>query len=235
MKLSRTPGDRARARPRRSASTPRRCSREAGFATRRSTTLLESGAAAGPRRGGERGARSWADERAHATGAAEDLRARRARRRAGRDGAPLPARGPAAGAGQDLAQHGLLPARVRRADPADQAAAGGAVHAAAGDPRAARRRRRRPRAAARARRDRRRARRPGARARARAHARGGGPASGSRSPSGRCGGSTEVGVLSPDDDGYSPTDVRIIEAVVALPRGRLERDDAASAPATSPG
>ena len=53
---------------------------------------------------------------------------------------------------EDLPQHGLLPARVRRADPADQAAPGGAVHAAAGDPRAARCRRRRPRAPAGARR-----------------------------------------------------------------------------------
>ena len=76
--------------------------------------------------------------------------------RAGGDDPPLPARGPASGAGQDLAQHGLLPARVRRADPADQAAPGGAVHAAAGDPRAARLGRRRPRPGPRGRRRRRR-------------------------------------------------------------------------------
>ena len=61
---------------------------------------------------------------------------------------PLPARGAPPRAGQDLAQHGLLPARVRRADPAHQAAPGGALHAAAGDPRAARARGRRARAPA---------------------------------------------------------------------------------------
>ena len=49
------------------------------------------------------------------------------------DDQALPARGPASRAGQDLPQHGLLPGRVRRADPPDQAAPGGALHAAAGD------------------------------------------------------------------------------------------------------
>src|SRR6201992_2002609 len=47
-------------------------------------------------------------------------------------------------------QHGLLPARVRRPDPPDQAAAGGALHAAEGDQRGARRRHRPGRGAARA-------------------------------------------------------------------------------------
>ena len=45
------------------------------------------------------------------------------------------------GAGEDVVrtspQHGLLPARLRRADRADQAPAGGALHAAARDPRRA--------------------------------------------------------------------------------------------------
>jgi hypothetical protein len=49
-----------------------------------------------------------------------------------------------------LAQHGLLPAGVRRADPHDQAPAGGALHAAAADQGAARASRRRPRTARRA-------------------------------------------------------------------------------------
>ena len=53
----------------------------------------------------------------------------------------LPERGRA-----HVAQHGLLPARLRRAHPADQAPAGGALHAAAGDQG---RPRRRPRARAR--------------------------------------------------------------------------------------
>ena len=93
------------------------------------------------RRGG-----SW-DERAR-RGAPEDLRAGRAVRGAGGDRSPLPARGASARAGQDLAQHGLLPAGVRRPDPAHQAAPGGAIHAAAGDSRPARARGRRAGAAA---------------------------------------------------------------------------------------
>ena len=36
---------------------------------------------------------------------------------------------------------------------------------------------------------------------------------GSRSRSGRCERLAEVGVLTPDEDGYSPTDVRIVEAI----------------------
>ena len=52
------------------------------------------------------------------------------------------------GAGQDLEEHGVLPARVRRADPIDQAAAGAALHAAQGDPRAAGVGQRQPRATA---------------------------------------------------------------------------------------
>ncbi len=78
--------------------------------------------------------------------APEDEGAGRAQRRQLRHDQALPARGAAAGAGQDLAQHGLLPARVRRADPAHQAAPGGALHAAQADPLGARGR---PRARAR--------------------------------------------------------------------------------------
>ena len=100
-----------RARLRRSASTPRRCSREAGFAE----DEVDGADRAGPRR-----ARTPAAERrevhgmsvqqVNANGALEDLRAGRAVRGPGGDGTPLPPRGPPPGAGEDQPQHGLLPA-----------------------------------------------------------------------------------------------------------------------------
>ncbi len=110
---------------RRPASTPtrsRRCSAAVRSPGRARPSRLEG---------------SW-DERTR-RGAFEDLRAGRAVRGAGGDRSPLPARGALARAGQDVAQHGLLPARVRGPDPAHQAAPGGAIHAAAGDSRPARR------------------------------------------------------------------------------------------------
>ena len=127
------PGDRARAGARRSASTRRRCCATRGFSAEEIAELLSPAPPRGrpPRRRPRRG--SW-DERARRRSCLKISRACGARRRPGRHRPPLPARGAAARAGQDLAQHGLLPARVRRADPADQAAAGAAVHAAAGDP-----------------------------------------------------------------------------------------------------
>ena len=117
------------------------------------------------------------------------------------------------GAGQDLAQHGLLPAGVRRPDPADQAAPGGAVHAAEGDPRPARARQRRARAAA----GDDRARGPDPRARPRPASASGVPAdeveSATRSRA-RCSNASPSSASSrPTADGYSPSDVRIVEAI----------------------
>ena len=84
-------------------------------------------------------ARSWADEqRQRHDRHAQDLGARRALGRVRRHDQALPPRGSAwlrRRGRAHLAEHGLLPARVRRPHPADQAVAGGAVHAAAGDPR----------------------------------------------------------------------------------------------------
>ena len=88
-----------------------------------------------PRRRRRRESSAHERQRTSANGErpAADARAGRGLRRAGADDQALPARGPAAGAGQDQPQHGLLPARVRRPDQADQAPAGGALHAAEGD------------------------------------------------------------------------------------------------------
>ena len=83
-----------------------------------------------------RRARSWHERRERP--AADGRAGGGERRERGHDQA-LPARGAAARAGEDLAQHVLVPARVRRADPADQAAPGGALHAAQGDQERARR------------------------------------------------------------------------------------------------
>ena len=123
-----------RGRARRSASTPTRCWAGSATPTRRSRALEQAGAVAGPADGRAGLVHVVSDERP-----AEDARARRGERRLGGHDQALPARGPAARAGQDLAQHGLLPARVRRAHPADQAAPGGALHAAQADQGGARR------------------------------------------------------------------------------------------------
>ena len=119
---------RRRARARRWASTPTRCSPSLGYSEEEIAALKESGAVDGPG-GRARRARSWGRERTDERPAQDEGARRGERRQRGHDQA-LPARGPAARAGQDLAQHGLLPARVRRADQADQAAPGGALHAA---------------------------------------------------------------------------------------------------------
>ena len=147
------PADQALAHSRRrhAAGSGARRAHRGGAARGRLRRRRGRGAArqAGPSPGRARRSRrggSW-DERAR-HGAPEDLRAGRAVRGAGGDRSPLPARGASARAGQDLAQHGLLPAGVRRPDPAHQAAPGGAIHAAAGDSRPARARGRRARAAA---------------------------------------------------------------------------------------
>ena len=142
VKLSRTPGDPTRPAPAFGEHTDE-VLREAGYSDEEIAAMKRVRRRRRPRRrrrdhlpgmsGGQR--------RPAAHG-----RAGRGLRRAGADDQALPARGPAAGAGQDQPQHGLLPARVRRPDQADQAAAGGALHAAEGDQVGARRRpRARPR------------------------------------------------------------------------------------------
>ena len=107
IKLSRTPGDATRPAPALGEHTEE-VLREAGFDGDEVAALLESGAVAGPERGGRGGEVHGMS--APADGASEDLRAGRAVRGAGGDRSPLPARGAPARAGQDLAQHGLLPA-----------------------------------------------------------------------------------------------------------------------------
>ena len=71
-------------RPRRSASTPRRCCARPASATTRSRRCSRAGAVAGPSQAGRAGERSCAMS-APGAGAAEDLRAGRALRRAGGD------------------------------------------------------------------------------------------------------------------------------------------------------
>ena len=115
-------------RGRRSASTPTRSCAPPATADEEIAALLESGAVAGPAAGVQGSFHGMSSERP-----AQDVGAGRALGRQRRDDQALPARGAAARAGQDLAQHGLLPARVRRADPADQAPPGGALHAAQAD------------------------------------------------------------------------------------------------------
>ena len=134
VKFSRTPGDPTRPAPALGEHTSE-VLREAGLGGEEIARCSTSGAAAGPSKDADQEPFHVVSAVEPRAGAAEDLRARRAGGGAGRDRAPLPARGPAARAGEDLEEHGLLPARVRRADPADQAAPGGALHAAAGDPR----------------------------------------------------------------------------------------------------
>ena len=140
VKLSRTPGDPTRPAPAFGEHTDE-VLREAGYSDEEIAAMKESGAAAGPQRGRRRSRRPSGHDRPSDNGdlAAADGRAGRGLRRAGADDQALPARGPAARAGQDEPQHGLLPARVRRPDQADQAAPGGALHAAAGDQGGARR------------------------------------------------------------------------------------------------
>ena len=116
--------------------------RRRGYSDEEIAALIDSGAAAGTSGAPQASLHGMTPESASqeactpASGsnggrrAAADEGAGRGLRRAGGDDQALPAGGPAARAGQDLAQHGLLPARVRRADPADQAAPGGALHAA---------------------------------------------------------------------------------------------------------
>ena len=134
----------AHARPTPTAARPRPRRADRRGAARRSATttseiaaLKEAGAVAGP---GQRRARgpSWHDDRRRP---AQDERAGRAVGRLRGHDQALPARGAARRTPRaHLAQHGLLPARVRRAHPADQAPPGGALHAAAGDQGRARRR-----------------------------------------------------------------------------------------------
>ena len=188
------------------ASTRTRCCAALGYGDDEIAALEEAGAVAGAAEAGARGSfMAVSAERAP-----EDEGAGRAQRRQRRHDQALPARGPAARAGQDLAQHGLLPARVRRADPADQAAPGGALHAAQADPLGARRR---PRARAGAGR----ARGPHPRARARrataaaSRPRSCGAATTSRR---RCStGWRELEILTPDSRGYGARDVQIVEAI----------------------
>ena len=205
VKLSRTPGGVHAPAPALGEHT-REVLSAAGFDESEIDALLGVRRRRRAGRGGDRPSRSWADggawgrpgrprrrSRGGRRNVDSNLGAGRARRRPGRHGSPLPARGPVARAGEDIAQHGLLPARVRGADPADQAAPGTAVHAPAGDPRAARLGRRRPRAAAGARRHRRRARGQGARSRRTSAPRRRRSCGGSRSRSGRSSGSPSSG------------------------------------------
>ena len=138
VKLSRTPAARTRPAPALGEHT-REVLAAAGFSDEEIAALLESGAVGRPGREHER--RSWADGMAAQpdNGLLQDQRAGRGSRgAASRRCSHYLREGLLAGAGQDAPQHGLLPAGVRRADPADQAAPGGALHAAEGDPRAAR-------------------------------------------------------------------------------------------------
>ena len=106
--------------PRRGRATPRTRSR------RCSSPAPRPGRAPTPRR-------PSGHERERRAVAASHRRAGRGLGGPGADDQALPARGPAPRAGEDEPQHGLLPAGVRRPDQADQAAAGGALHAAEGD------------------------------------------------------------------------------------------------------
>ena len=210
VKLSRTPGEVGAPAPSLGEHTDEVLA-EAGYSAEEIEALKESGAAAGLAEGAQGSVpRVSAEPESPARRPDADVRARRSLGRLCGDDQALPARGPAPRAGQDLAQHGLLPARVRRAHPPDQAAPGGALHAAEGDQGAARRGpRARPSAD--------RARRPTARACA-------GRGGGARQRAPRCASRYEIpqealdrlaelDVLTPTDEGYSPTDLRIIAAI----------------------
>ena len=188
----------ARARARRSASTPRRCCARRATAPTRSRALLEAGAVAGPRDAKAARARSWRD--ADGLLKMSEL-AERLGRVGGHDQA-LPARGAARRRRRDrphLAQHGLLPAGVRRADPPHQAPAGGALHAAAADQRCCSTSR--------------------ARAGRACDARARSPSALARCPANVLDRLEEIGVLTPDPRGYDPDDVKIIEAIARFRAG----------------
>ena len=107
----------ARARARRSASTPTRCWPRPATAPRRSARCWRRARWRAP-------ARRWGLLPGVKPGP-EDERAGRALRRLGGHDQALPARGAAAARRRDrahVAQHGLLPAGVRRADPARSSA-----------------------------------------------------------------------------------------------------------------
>ena len=114
---SRTPGGRARAAARRSASTPTRCCAEAGFGDDEIAALLAAGAVAGAAASECVGTLPGAMNGDGLLKMSE--LAERSRRLGRARSSTTCARGCCGGAGivRTIAQHGLLPARLRRADP----------------------------------------------------------------------------------------------------------------------
>ena len=139
IKLSRTPGDPARAPGPGARRAHRRGAGARRALGRGDRALHEAGAVAGPARTPCR-ARSWRELRWQTADGM--LKMSELAERSGVSAGTIKhyLREGLLGSDDDgvrtSPQHGLLPAGVRAADPADQAPPGGAVHAAARDPRA---------------------------------------------------------------------------------------------------
>ena len=136
VKLSATPGAVRRPGPALGEHTEE-VLREAGYDDDGIAALLAAGAVAGPPAPPEPADKARDRFSHEPERPAQDERAGRALRREHRDDQALPARG-AAGRWRrgraHLAQHGVVPAGLRRARAAHQAPAGGALHAAEGHP-----------------------------------------------------------------------------------------------------
>ena len=134
VKLARTPGD-ATARPaRRSASTPTRCCARPATREEEIAALLRVRRRRRARPPAAAGASVPGMSAASTARTSGLLKMSELAERSGVSAGTIKhylREGLLAGAGHDQPQHGLLPARVRRADHADQAPAGGALHAAA--------------------------------------------------------------------------------------------------------